>query len=128
MTSPEIREAKRRIQHYVRQWKCLVPPGFTVKHVFIEASAGDGEETVLANTCAQWEYHAATIKWYLFTCAGVDDRQLEHTVVHELTHVLTDPMESHLRGGKMDKTCEHTVETIAQAIIRARLQNWVRKS
>lgn len=116
----EGREARRRIQAAIKRWKCLVPPGFDVKHVFNEASAGEGEETVLANTVAQWEYHSATIKWYLPVCASCTADELERTVVHELVHVLTSPMEAHLRSGKMNATCEHTVEGIARAFLRTR--------
>jgi hypothetical protein len=117
--TPEHREAKRRIQAAIKRWKCLVPPGVDIRHVFIESDAGDGSETTLAETKAQWDYHQATIKWYLPPAAGSTEEYINGTVVHELVHVLVDPMESKLRG-KHDSICEHTVEGIARAILRTR--------
>lgn len=117
--TPEHARAKRRVQEYVRRWQCLVPPGVNVNHRFIEAD-DDEDATILAETKAQWEYHNATIRWFLPAVCSSTDLYLEQTVVHELCHVLLDPIERHVRGGKMDATCEHTVETVARTLLRTR--------
>lgn len=122
---PEARRAKQQLQEYITRWKCIVPPGVSVRHVFIDSDAGEGEESTLANTVPHWEYHRATIKWYLTCVAGTDAKQVEEAVVHELAHVLCAGMESLFRGSnggnpKEHAIAEHTVETVTQALLRTR--------
>lgn len=125
--TPEHREAKRRLVETIHVWKHLVPPGWDVKHLFIESKVDTESPETLAETDAAWQYHQATIRWSLPNVAGVDDKYLDGTVVHELVHVLLSPMESLLRtdegehSGAVNGTCEYAVEAVARAILRVAL-------
>lgn len=108
----------------VRVWKHLVPLNVTVTHIFIEGALDTESPDMLAETDAAWEYHQAKIRWSLRAAAGVEQAYIDGTVVHELVHVMLAGLEAHLRtdegdhAGYVNATCEHTVETIAAAIIR----------
>jgi hypothetical protein len=122
--TPENRQAKSRIQASVRLWKHLIPPGWTVRHLFIEGKVDTESADVVAETDAAWQYHQATIRWSLPAVAGLDQKYLDATVVHELVHVLLSPMESQLRtdegdhAGIVNGLCEFTVEAVSLAILR----------
>jgi hypothetical protein len=67
---------------------------FNVEHVFLDSFLGeDGEEDfkITATTESRWNYMLAKIKWYLPSAVRHSDETLEHTLVHELTHVLLSP-------------------------------------
>lgn len=112
--TPEHKRAKQQIKRLVKRWDKLTPPGWDVIHVYLET---EGEEKILAETKCQWEYHQATIRWYLATAAGQEDEWIEGTVVHEFVHILTAPMEAALPNSQA-KVIEFAVESIARAIRR----------
>lgn len=122
--TPEHKAAKARIQDSIRVWKHLVPLNVTVRHIFIEGPTDTEEREALAETDAAWEYHQATIRWSLRNAAGVTQEYIDGTLVHELVHVMLAGLEVHIRtdegehSGYVNGLCEHTVETIAAAIIR----------
>lgn len=122
--SPEHRAAKRRIKDAIRVWRHLVPPNVTIKHIFIEGSTATCDKDVLAETDVAWEYHQAKIRWSLHNATGVSQKYIDGTLVHELVHVMLGAIESQLRTDEgehshyVNAVCEHTVETLAAAIIR----------
>jgi len=129
--TPELREAKRRIQEAVKVWKRLEPPGWDITHLFIEGKTDTESPEVLAETDAHWEYHQASIRWSLPNVAGTSEKYLDGTIVHELVHILLSPMESQLRtdqtaddgtpSGIVNGLCEHAVDAVARAILRVAL-------
>lgn len=105
----------------MKRWKCLVPPGVTVWHCFIEGAHPDDGNDTMAETKGQWQYHQGTIKWYLSSVCGQEEKYIDATVVHELVHVLLDPLQALIPGRKADEIVnEHTTEAVARAIQRAR--------
>lgn len=125
--TPEHRAAKARLVAAIQVWKHLVPPGWDVRHLYIESKVDTESPEVLAETEAHWQYHQACIRWSLPNVAGVDDKYLEGTVVHELVHVLVSPIESQLRtdegdhAGIVNGLCEFAVDEVARAILRVAL-------
>ncbi len=125
--TPEHAAAKRRIQETVKVWKLLEPPGWDIRHLFIEGKTDTESPDVMAETDAAWEYHQATVRWSLPAVAGADQKYLDGTLVHELVHVLLSPMESQLRTDEGDHArivnglCEHAVDAVARAILRVAL-------
>ena len=125
--TPEHLEAKKRLLEAIHTWKHLVPPGWDIHHLFIESKVDTESPEVLAETECHWQYHQATIRWSLPNVAGVHDKYLDATVVHELVHVLVSPMETLLRtdenehSGAVNATCEFAVEAVARAILRVAL-------
>lgn len=123
--TPEHRAAKRRIKEAIATWKHLNPPGWDIHHIFIEGEMNTDDDA-LAETKADWQYHQATIRWSLRAASSQETKYLEGTVVHELVHVLMSGMEQLLRSDDEEKAhvnaiCEHTVETVARAILRVAL-------
>lgn len=125
--TPEHRVAKKRLLEALHTWKNLVPPGWDIHHLFIESKVDTESPEVLAETECHWQYHQATIRWSLPNVAGVEDKYLDATVVHELVHVMVAPMESLLRtdegehSGAVNGMCEFAVESVARAILRVAL-------
>lgn len=114
--TPEHKAAKKQIQRLAKKWAPLAPPGWDVKHLYLEIT-DDEHETVMAESKAAWEYHQASIRWYLPACCGQEDAYIEATMVHELVHVLVAPMEQQLPD-EQTKLCEYTVEQVTRAILR----------
>ena len=48
---------------------------------------------VAARCYADWRYQSALIKFNVPACAGLNDKELESVVVHELVHVLVDEID-----------------------------------
>jgi hypothetical protein len=116
----EKKAAKARIKDAVRVWAELVPPGVDVRHVFIDSTTDTESPDVVAETKTSWEYHEATIRWSLPNAAALDQDTIDAYLVHELVHVMLAPIELLHRGddNNLNALCEHTVETVARAIIR----------
>lgn len=66
----------------------------------------------------QWEYRQAQINWYLPTLALMDDEALDNLIVHELVHILCDPMQTFVPA-EHKKLEEYATECLARAIIGA---------
>lgn len=116
--TPEHKAAKQQISRLAKRWACLIPTGWDVKHLYLETTNdNDDSHAIMAETKTQWEYQQASIRWHLPSCCGQEDSWIEGTMVHEMVHVLVAPMESQLPNSQ-SKLCEHTVETVAKAILR----------
>lgn len=76
----------------------------------------DEDGCCAADTEAQWEYRQARIRVYLPAIANHTDEDLEAIMVHELVHVLVNPMESLIKE-KDTKLSELSVENVAQALL-----------
>jgi len=74
------------------------------------------DETVLARTYSDWRYGTATIYFNMPAFDGMDDAEVENTVVHELAHILVNEM----REGEM-----HHEERVVTGLTKAFL--WTRE-
>lgn len=119
----ELRAARDRIKEAARVWKQLEPPGFTIKHLFIEGAVDTESPDVVCETKCSWEYHTAALRWSLTNTAGLDQEEVDAYLVHELMHVYLGAIEAHLRsdaedGHWVNVVCEHTVEALSRAFLR----------
>lgn len=75
-----------------------------------------GDETVLARTYADWRYGTGTIYFNITALDGMEDTEIENTVVHELAHILVNEM----REGEL-----HHEERVVTGLTKAFL--WTRE-
>lgn len=76
-------------------------------------------EDVAADTTAKWQYRQAMIRAYLAAMATSTDAEIENIMVHELAHVLVNPMEDKVLS-KYEDQCEMAVENVARALVDVR--------
>lgn len=104
---------------------------YELTHIFDDGHDGDdaveGSEipqvyTTCAVTTAQWQYKRAQIRWYLPICATHSDESLFTVAVHELVHVLLNPVDSLLpedEHGWYSERNEFATESVTRAILTA---------
>ena len=67
-----------------------------------------------------WPYKTYSIQAYMPVLATMDDEQLEESVVHELTHVLVEPLTgSRARSDDATSIMEMAVTDVQSAILIA---------
>lgn len=104
---------------YAHDWQTVMNLGWlSITHAFLPSFKDDSAETI-GDTEAYWQYRQAKITWYLASASRLTPELLESTVVHELVHCLTAPMESHVKAGH-DEHTEFAVESLARAFIEVR--------
>jgi hypothetical protein len=117
VTDREYKSQKQRVEKILERW--VEPCGFgwwRIEHTW-HRSIDDVDENVtrIATTRTLWAYRKAFMHWYLPTIQDMDGDELEHTVVHELCHILVAPA--------WDETAtdshglEYAVECVAQTLI-----------
>ena len=89
---------------------------YDITHRYMEAYRDD-DHLILADTTAFWEYRHATVKFWLPAIVRLDPPEIEDTLVHEYTHILTASMESKFPEKHADLR-EFAVESIARALLR----------
>lgn len=79
-----------------------------------------------AVTNAQWQYMRARIRFHMPVIAASSDERLFAVVVHEIVHVLLNPLDSFTilsgddpRANDASKANEYTTETVTRAILSA---------
>ena len=80
-----------------------------------------GDERVICETHPDWEYRQASLLWNIECCAARTDEELTDTMIHELVHVLIDPLWSvacKVKGAR--RLNEFSVECVARAISAVR--------
>lgn len=82
--------------------------------------------TTCAITNAHWQYMKAKIRWLMPIVVGISDNRLLATAVHELVHVLLNPLDSfHIfpgddpRANDATKANEFTTESVTRALLCA---------
>ena len=79
----------------------------------------DDTDRILCETLCDWEYRQVTFRWNLHQLASTNDEDLELTAIHEIVHVLYDPVYSALtdsQRAKFHKLNEMSTENIARVI------------
>lgn len=74
------------------------------------------DENCAADTDAKWQYRHATVRAYLPAMANHTDDDIDGVMVHELAHILVNPMESAVPESKTNQ-CELAVENVSRAIL-----------
>ena len=104
-----------RIQRAIDKWLPLLDmPHMDVRHVFVPARREDDTDCP-ADTEAKWQYRYAGINYYLPNFCSMDDEDVEKTVLHELVHVLINPIESQLPDDDTlhgELACENVVHAL----------------
>lgn len=113
----DLAATKKAIRTHARRWQRLLQlPDVT--HIWVDQpydADNDGERTH-ADTRCLWQYKSAVVRWYLPTMALLDADAVEATVVHELVHVMVNPMESHVPDRFVEQR-EFAVETVTRALL-----------
>lgn len=118
MSSPAYDAAWLRFCATVDKWVAILDMQWVEITLARNDSFHAEEEEVAAATSTKWSYRQADIRAYLPVIVGYTDAQMDILVVHELVHVLVNPMEDELPS-KYEKQCELAVESVARAIVAA---------
>lgn len=111
---------EKRIAKYIKKWVPLLGlQQWRLEVNYVETYRADDPNTE-ADTSATWQYLKAVLRFYLPCFVHFDDDYVEAVVVHELVHVLVNPMESTCPEDKTDQR-ERAVEEITQALLRVAL-------
>ena len=107
MTDLQYEEQKQRVENVLE--KFIKPLGFAWWDVGVvferQPSLDDTDNKEVQGTCQSfWQYRSATLTFYLASLSGVNDRDLEDMVIHELCHILVAPVEDYSSPDKQDKT------------------------
>ena len=110
---------KTEIVHTSDRWQTLMNLSwYTIDHTFRE-SFNEEDPQIIAETEGHWEYREGRMRWYLARVSGLTPEELELTVVHEMVHLLTEPMEKHLTNA-FTEHCEYAVTCISKALLAVR--------
>jgi len=108
---------------------------YALKHVYDWGHDGDCDvdadnytrvHLTTAMTNASWQYKSATIRWFMLNVMTSEDERLFAVVVHELVHVLLNPIDSLITADDNDKLAavygrmnEYVTETLTRVILHA---------
>jgi hypothetical protein len=125
MTDKDYQKAKKRVEKYIEKWRS--PMGldwwkiyFDWHRVYHEDSQLIGAQTNMN----RWQYREADIDFYLPHVVDIKDEEVEHLVVHELTHVLLSAISVNMRDLNDDyqhDLMELNTELVASAFL------WIRE-
>lgn len=91
---------------------------YSLTHIFDTGTPDDGKTAAI--TEASWQYMHANIRWFLALLQSMTDARLFEAVVHELAHVLLNPLDSQLGDGELPAALnEYATESVTQAILHA---------
>ena len=119
MTDKEYRDQKARVRKYWDKWFSSIGMGWWQIDLNWERDREPDSWNTIGMTHCNWQYRTGDITFYLPACVDLTDDQLEEAVVHEFVHILAMPIHD-MRDDQARDITEHTVTTIARAIIWAR--------
>lgn len=117
VSSPAHDAAWERVCRIFEEWTERLEMSWLTL-TLVRSDAVHEEESTYADTNAQWQYRQAQIRVFLPMLVALTDGQIEAIIVHELVHVLVNPMASLLKD-KDSKLAELAVENVAQALLAA---------
>ena len=101
------------------RWRTAMDLGWlAIDHTFVEGFSEEDAQTI-CETNSHWEYREARIRWYMASASRLTEKELDLTVLHELVHTITDPMEKHVKNAYSEQ-CEYVVTCISKAILATR--------
>lgn len=116
------RDTEARIGLVVDRWvKRLDISWLAVTNRFT-LTDGDSDDRVACLAIPDWQYRQVTLRWNVVQTAGMEDDELEKTVVHELVHALIAPLFDELpdkEQTRLAKLNELATENVARAILAA---------
>ena len=108
-------EQRKRVLALAEKWQKRMDLEYiTFRHEFSEAERADDRDCE-GTTAANWQYRDALFTWYLPRISLLDPDHVELLVVHELVHVLLNPIDPKTHK----KRLEFVTESIARALIKA---------
>lgn len=115
MKDKEWKIKKTKVKTIIDKW--VKDLGLGWYEINIEWKAGDAQERGDGYLCvmevvSRWMYRTATIRIWLEEVPE-DGEKLERMVVHELCHILVEPM----RSERVTENEEHVVESLARAFL-----------
>lgn len=119
MTDKQYETEKRRVRKLWEKWFRPIGMGWWQVDLNWSRVREEEEPATAAMTTTNWQYRTASVTFYLPSTSDLNLEQLEEVVVHELSHILCGPIQDMTTDERRDIT-EHTVTTIARAIIWAR--------
>lgn len=119
MTDREFKTQRARVSKAWEKWFTPIGMGWWQVDRQSAREREEDEPATAAMTTTNWQYRTASVTFYLPACADLNDDQLEEVVVHEMVHILCGPIQDMSDDSRREIT-EHTVTTIARAIIWAR--------
>lgn len=107
-----------RIDRIFTHWTDVLGMNWMHLVLYRSDTSHETDSDCAADTSAKWQYRSAKITVYLPTVANHTDEDLEGIIVHELVHVLINPMESLMKDRDTNQ-CELAVENVALALMAA---------
>lgn len=117
MTDKEYEAEKKRVKKYVEKWQRTLGLGAHKIDITWERGTRREDDDVAIHCNNSWQYRLVAWNVYLPVTHSNDDRELEHIVVHELSHSLIAPLAQRTEG--VEDIHEFSTECVAQAILWA---------
>lgn len=71
-------------------------------------------------TLAQWQYSRARLRWFMPRVVTITDHRLRAVVVHEIIHIVLNPIDSLLKSGAQSETNnEKATEDMTRVVLAA---------
>lgn len=124
MTDKEFNTQKKRIRSLITKWhKAIGMNWWRVEYIYSRERRDDSATTydpgqgwdVAADCQTDSNYMTATVTFYLPNIATIRDEELEEIYLHELMHVLINPMQTKKKAAEE----ERVATTLARAMIWA---------
>jgi hypothetical protein len=125
MTNKEFSQEKKRIAKYLDKWHKTLGMGWWEVQIVNDRYYCQVDDHIKAETIADWGYKTAVITFYMPLTIKLSDQELEETIVHEYSHILTNPFYKSLPDEKdqnLVAICEYGTEMVKNALL------WTRKA
>lgn len=97
MDDKEFEKQRERVLAIFNSWRDLLSLNSHRFSISYDRN-NDNDKTTVARVWANWEYMTHHVKFYMPQVLEIEeDDQLEELVVHELVHVLLDPLSKQLK-------------------------------
>lgn len=92
MTDKEYKLQKARVNKLLNKWYPMMGVNsWRITYQWSQSPCQDAPTTV-GETNSLWQYKKATITWFLPAMVDIDDDHLQDCVIHELLHLVIDPL------------------------------------
>jgi len=112
------KKLRTKIRIHIDKWKWIVTwLGWRFDIYYVEKHKDMPDDTsrdkgVNASVYSNWSYLKAQIYFSLEKCMDYDDKELEEIVLHELTHILLDPLD----GSTDSEVLEYCVTSVQRVL------------
>lgn len=117
MTDPEYNKLKHKINDIAQHW--ISNAGFSWWKVDLiwDRNYDEDDRETAAVADAKWIYRIASITFYMPVMQHLSDEEMERVIVHELAHLLVDPITPHDGDENVAKFVEVATENVARALL-----------